>query len=193
MTGSASRGPPPGGRRSIQLVSRLPARVSGQPTVGRTTRRGHATKGACGRPKPYARCGGAAAPAAQRPPSNGRHIAATGARRERPKGGHRNDGDLRPPGVFWPTARRHALLGAPATGTLHAVRAWGTPWHHLRAPLPGLRNAGPGPGGHAPPSPLTATAKGRGSLRRRGIEGALRHPRLHALERAGGNPPGTPP
>ena len=62
-------------------------------------------------------------PAAQRPPSHGRHIAATGARRGRPKGGHRNDGDLRSPGVCWPTARRHTLLGAPATGTLHGVGA----------------------------------------------------------------------
>ena len=25
------------------------------------------------------------------------------------------------------------------------------------------------------------------------LESALRHPRFHALERAGGNPPGTPP
>ena len=31
------------------------------------------------------------------------------------------------------------------------------------------------------------------SLRRRGTEGALRHPHFHALERAGGNPPGSPP
>ena len=31
---------------------------------------------------------------------------------------------------------RHDLLDAPATGTLHGVRAWGTPWHHPRAPIP---------------------------------------------------------
>ena len=44
-----------------------------------------------------------------------------------------------------------------------------------------------------PPPPLSAAARGRGSLRRRGTEGALRHPRFHALERAGGNRLGTPP
>ena len=133
----ASRGPPPGGGRSIQLVRRLPPRVSGQPTVGGTTSHGHATKGACGGPKPCVRSGGTAPPEAPEPPSHGGHISATGARRERPKDGHRNDRDLRPSGVRWPTARRHALLGAPATGTLHRVRAWGAPWHHLTAPLPG--------------------------------------------------------
>ena len=44
-----------------------------------------------------------------------------------------------------------------------------------------------------PPAPPTTTATGHGSLRRSGTEGALRHPRFHALERAGGHPPGTPP
>ena len=172
---------------------RPPPRVSGQPTVGGTTRHGHATKGACGRPKPCARSGGAAPPAAQKQPSHRGHIAATGAECEGPKGGHRNDRDLRPPGVRWPTARRNALLGAPATGTLHGVRAWWTPWHHLTACLPGWRSAGTEPGGHATPTPPTAAAKGRGSLRRRGTEVALKHPRFHALKRAGGNPPGTAP
>ena len=43
------------------------------------------------------------------------------------------------------------------------------------------------------PVPANAAAKVRGSLQRRGTEGALRHPRFHAHERAGGNPPGTPP
>ena len=62
--GSAPRGPPPGDGRSIQLVHRLPPKVNGQPTVGRTTRHGHATKRACGQPKPYARSGGSAPPAA---------------------------------------------------------------------------------------------------------------------------------
>ena len=126
--GGPSRGPPPDGGRSIQLIRCLPPRVSGPPTVRGTTCRGHATKGACGRPKPCARSGGATLPAAQKPPSHGGHIAAARTQRERPKGGHRNDGDLRPPGVRWPTARRHALLGAPATGTPHGVRDWGTPW-----------------------------------------------------------------
>ena len=44
-----------------------------------------------------------------------------------------------------------------------------------------------------PPSPPATAAKGHGSLRRRGTESALRHPRYHTLERAGGSPPGTPP
>ena len=44
-----------------------------------------------------------------------------------------------------------------------------------------------------PPPPLTATVTGHGSLRRSGTEGALGHQRFHALERAGGHPPGTPP
>ena len=87
-------------------------------------------------PRPAQGVGGQAPPAAPKPPSHGGHIAAPGARREGPKGGRRNDRDLRPSGVCWPNARRHALLGAPVTGTLHRVRAWGTPWHHLTAPLP---------------------------------------------------------
>ena len=111
-------------------------------------------------PSPTQGAGGQPPPAAQRPPSHGGHIAATRAQRERPKDGHTNDGDLRPPGVPWPTACRHAQLGAPATGTLHGVRAWGTPWHHLTAPLPGWRSAGPGPGGHAPPIPPDRRNKG---------------------------------
>ena len=44
-----------------------------------------------------------------------------------------------------------------------------------------------------PPSPLATAAKGHGSLRRRGTESALRHPRFHTLEQAGGSPPRTPP
>ena len=44
-----------------------------------------------------------------------------------------------------------------------------------------------------PPTPLATATEGRGSLRRCGTEGALRHPRYHTLERAGGSPPGTPP
>ena len=131
--------PLPGGGRSIQVVPRLPPRVSGQLTVGGTTGHGHATKGASGRPKLCARSGATPPPAAPKPPNHRGHIAATRARRERPKGGHRNDRDLRPSGVPWPTARRHPLLGAPATGTLHGIRAWRTPWHHLTAPLPGWR------------------------------------------------------
>ena len=134
--GSTSPGPLPGGGGSIQPVRHLPPRVSGQPTVGGTTRHRHATKGACGQPKACARSGGTPPPTAPKPPSHGRHIATTGARRERPEGGLRNDRDLRPSGVRWPTARRHDLLGAPATGALHGVCAWGTPWHHLTAPLP---------------------------------------------------------
>ena len=43
-----------------------------------------------------------------------------------------------------------------------------------------------------PPPPPTTAAKGHGSLRRRGTESALRHPRFHTLDRTGGNPPGTP-
>ena len=36
-----------------------------------------------------------------------------------------------------PVPGRHALLDAPATGTPHGVRAWGTTGRHLTAPLPG--------------------------------------------------------
>ena len=115
-------------------------------------------------PRPAQGAGGQPPPAAPKPPGHGGHIAATRARRGRPKGARRNDRDLRPSGVRWPTARRHALLGAPATGTLHGVRGWGTPWHHLTAPLPGWCSAGPGSGGHAPPSPPTTAAEGHGSL-----------------------------
>ena len=84
------------------------------------------------------------------------------------------------------------MLDAPAAGALHGVRAWGTPWHHPREPLPDWRHTGPGPGDHAPPSPPATAAEEHGSLRRRGTEGALRHPRHHTLERASGSPPGTP-
>ena len=42
---------PPGGGRSVQLICRLPPRVSGRPAVRGTTRHGHAAKGACGRTK----------------------------------------------------------------------------------------------------------------------------------------------
>ena len=98
-TGSASRGPPPGGGRSIKLIRRLPPRVSGQPAVRGITRHGHTAKGACGRPKACARNGGTAPPTAPKLRRHGGHIATTGAGRERPKGGHRNDGDLQPSGV----------------------------------------------------------------------------------------------
>ena len=56
-TGSASRGPPPGGGWSVHLTRRLPPRVSGRSAVGGTTRHGHAAKGACSRPKAWARDG----------------------------------------------------------------------------------------------------------------------------------------
>ena len=56
--GSASRGPPPGSGQSIQLVPRLPPRVSGQPAAGGTTRHGHAPKGACSDPRPAQGAGG---------------------------------------------------------------------------------------------------------------------------------------
>ena len=98
-TGSASRGPPPGGGRSVQLICRLSSRVSGRPAVGGTTRHGHAAKGACGRPKACARDRGTALRTAPKPPRHGEHIATTGTRREAPKGGRRNDRDLRPSGV----------------------------------------------------------------------------------------------
>ena len=98
-TGSASRGPPPGGRRSVQLIHRLPPRVSGRPAVGGTTRHGHAAKGACGRPKACAQDGGRAPPTAPKPPRHGGHIPTTGAQHERPKGGRRNGRDLLPSGV----------------------------------------------------------------------------------------------
>ena len=61
---------------------------------------------------------------------------AAGTRRERTKGGHRDVRDLQPPGARWLAAHRHALLDAPATGTPHGVRAWGTAGRHLTAPLP---------------------------------------------------------
>ena len=88
-------------------------------------------------PSPTQGAGGAALPAVQKPPGHGGHIAAARTRRERTKGGHRDDRDLQPPGARWPTAHRHALLDAPATGTPHGVRAWGTPGRHLTALLPG--------------------------------------------------------
>ena len=87
-------------------------------------------------PRPAQGAGGQPLPQPPKPPSHGGHIATTGAQREQPKGRRRNDRDLRPSGVRWPTARRHDLLGAPATGALHGVRAWRTPRHHLTAPLP---------------------------------------------------------
>ena len=58
---------------------------------------------------------------------------------------------------------------------------------------PDWRHGGPGPGDHAPPAPLTTATEEHGSLRRRGTEGALRHPRNRTLERASGSPPGPPP
>ena len=67
-TGSASPGPPPGGRQSGQLICRLPPRASGRPAVGGTTRHGHAAKRACGRPKACTRNGGTAPPTAPKPP-----------------------------------------------------------------------------------------------------------------------------
>ena len=87
-------------------------------------------------PRPAQGAGGQPPPTAPKLSRHGGHIATTGARRERPKGGRRNGRDLRPSGVRKPTARCHDLLGAPATGALHGVRAWGTSWHHLTAPLP---------------------------------------------------------
>ena len=98
-TGSASRGPPPGGRRTVQLIHRLPPWVSSRPAVMGSTGHRHAAKGACGRPKACARNGGTAPPTAPKPPRHGGHIATTGARREQPKGGRRNDRDLQPSGV----------------------------------------------------------------------------------------------
>ena len=100
---------PPGGGRSIQLIRRLTPRVSGQPAVVGTTRHGHGTKGACGRHKACARSGATAPPTAPKPQSHRGHIATTRARREQPKGGRRNDRDLRPSGVCRPTARHHDL------------------------------------------------------------------------------------
>ena len=44
-----------------------------------------------------------------------------------------------------------------------------------------------------PPTPPATAATEHGSFRRRGSEGALRHPRHHTLERASGSPPGTRP
>ena len=44
-----------------------------------------------------------------------------------------------------------------------------------------------------PPPRRPPQQRGTESFRRRGTEGAPRHPRFHALERAGGHPPGTPP
>ena len=61
-TGSASPGPPPGSRRNIQLVRRLPPRVGGQPTAGGTARRGHTAKGTRGRPTACTRGGGTTPP-----------------------------------------------------------------------------------------------------------------------------------
>ena len=90
------------------------------------------------RPTPALRKGrGGSPPAVQKPPGHRGHIAAAGTRRERTKGGHRDDRDLQPPEARWPAAHRHALLDAPATGTPHGVRASGTTGRHLTAPLPG--------------------------------------------------------
>ena len=136
-TSNASSRPSPDGGGNVQLICRLPPGVSGRSATERTTRHGHATKGARARHQPYARGGGAALPAVQKPPGHGGHIAATGTRRKRTKGGHRDDWDLQPQGACWPAAHRHALLDAPATGTPHGVRAWGTTVRHLTAPLPG--------------------------------------------------------
>ena len=49
-TGSASHGPPPGGRWSVQLVRHLSPRVGGRPATGGTARHGHTAKGTRGRP-----------------------------------------------------------------------------------------------------------------------------------------------
>ena len=122
---NASSGPSPDSGRNVQLNRRLPPGVSGRSATERTTRHGHATKGARARPQPYARGGGTALPAVQKPPGLGGHIAAAGTRRERTKGGHRDDRDLQPPAARWSTAHCQALLDTPATGTPHGVRALG--------------------------------------------------------------------
>ena len=41
----------------------------------------------------------------------------------------------------------------PSNESPPLVRAWGTPWHHPRAPLPNQRHTCPGPGDHSPPPP----------------------------------------
>ena len=49
-TGGAPHRPPQANRRCVQLVRRLPPRVSGRPATGGTERRGHTAKGTRGQP-----------------------------------------------------------------------------------------------------------------------------------------------
>ena len=143
-TGSAPHRPPPGNRRCVQLVCRLPPRVGGRPATGGTARRGHTAKGT--RSRPAARTGGGGTNPAKPPsrkqgvaasapdtgtchPTNWAHTprgcprrgctTATGTQRRQPGSGRRNDRGLRPSEVQWLTAHRRILSDVPATGALH--------------------------------------------------------------------------
>ena len=84
VTGSAPHRPPPGNRRCVQPVLRLPPRVNGRSAVGGTEHRGHAAKGS--RRRPATRTGGGGTSSANPPPpQTGRDGTSPGHRHRPPE------------------------------------------------------------------------------------------------------------